>query len=185
MSMRLNSNSDTTQSIDIAQVTGILDSIPPLPEDESLLLQHNQNPLKQRQNSEIDSQTIEEDCVDLDFSPEWEANFSGNNAVKDELLLSHSWEGIVTSVGANDETQLEIDSIACKSTDNHSQTSSLSNKGNSASSSTTSSCAFCIKKGFKGQPTRIFAKKIPKLQLILKAAIPTQSNYQAYFFNHR
>ncbi len=166
MSMRLNGNSDTTQSIDAAQVTGLLDAIPPLTEDnfeESLLLQHSQNPLKQRPSNDIDSQTIEEeDCVDLDFSPEWEANFSANNAVE-ESSNSHSWEGIVGSVGAHDESQHDIDSISCKSSDNCSQVSSVSNKGHSVTSSTTSSQVYRIKKGIKGQPTRTFPSKNPRI----------------------
>jgi len=69
------SYSDSTQSMDVAHITGLLGAIPPLAEDEEdLLLQHSQQPSSLTAN--IDH------CTDNDFVPEWQADFFTNDSIR-------------------------------------------------------------------------------------------------------
>ena len=155
---RLNSNSDTTQSVEVAQISGLLNSIPPLTEEtnqeDGLLLQNSQNPLQPRLGPSDDlhlATTIDED---LDFSPEWEANFS--KTITQTTSKSLSFESALRPIeGFSDDPRDD----GCESIGDTSDMSSQLNNCPSVSSSTMSSRGYRISKGLKRQQSSLFPSK--------------------------
>ena len=95
---RLTNLSDSTHSIDVKQVSGLLGTIPPLKEDnsveEGLLLQDSQNPSQSKVPSNICSNNNKPDCKkESNFLPHWEADFSAENL--DDSPQPSEWEAFV------------------------------------------------------------------------------------------
>ena len=97
---RLTGNSDSTLSMDIKQVSGLLGTIPHLYEDsmnkEVLLLHHSQTAVVPGMNHKNLPSCEKDCCGDSDFLPQWEAEFSINNS-DDSSSQSQQWEPFIAS----------------------------------------------------------------------------------------
>ncbi len=150
MNMTMNrhtSFSDSTHSMDVKHVSGLLGSIPPLKEDnsfdEGLLLQDSQNPSQLKLDDDFC-------CKDSDFLPQWEAEFAQNNSDDSSTGSSPQWE---TFAGFNKDTSLESNKSIKDATYDGSETAASLTKSASIASasnfSTSSSRLYTLKQGLK------------------------------------
>jgi hypothetical protein len=158
---RLTSHSDSTQSIDVKQVTNLLGTIPPLKEDssyeEGLLLPDSQIASQSSLNNGCTDRQIANTCEDADFSPAWEADFFDNNS--DDSSQAHEWEaftGYNDKLGSLREPFSKHHTAAPrKSSHDEPEPDAVDSTSVASNLSSTSSRVYRLRQGIRTKPNRL------------------------------